>query len=73
MKKEGLLEKVLVSQDSGWYYVGEVNGGNFNSYSYIITGFIPALKKTGFTQAEIDQLFITNPAKALAIRIRKFK
>jgi len=73
MKKQGLLEKVLASQDSGWYHVGEVNGGNFNSYSYIITGFIPALKKTGFTQAEIDQLFITNPAKALAIRIRKFK
>ena len=73
MKKEGLLEKVLVSQDSGWYHVGEVNGGNFNSYSYIITSFIPALKKTGFTQAEIDQLFITNPAKALVIKIRKFK
>lgn len=72
MKKEGLLDHVLVSQDSGWYRVGELNGGNFNSYNYILTDFIPALKKNGFTQAEIDKLFIINPAKALAIKVRKF-
>jgi phosphotriesterase-related protein len=73
MKKEGLLDHILVSQDSGWYRVGEPNGGNFNSYSYILTDFIPALIKNGFTKPEIDKLFITNPAKAFAIKIRNLR
>jgi predicted metal-dependent phosphotriesterase family hydrolase len=71
MQQEGLLDRVLVSQDSGWYHVGEPNGGTFNSYQYIFTDFIPALKKNGFTQAAIDQILITNPAKALTIKVRK--
>jgi predicted metal-dependent phosphotriesterase family hydrolase len=71
IQKEGLLDHVLVSQDSGWYHVGEPNGGSFNSYQYIFTDFIPALKKHGFTQSEIDRIFITNPAKALTIKVRK--
>ena len=71
MQKEGLLDHVLVSQDSGWYHVGEPNGGTFNSYQSIFTDFIPALKKHGFTQTEIDRIFITNPAKAFTIKIRK--
>jgi len=66
-----LLDHVLVSQDSGWYHVGEPNGGTFNSYQSIFTDFIPALKKHGFTQTEIDRIFITNPAKAFTIKIRK--
>ncbi len=71
MQQEGLLDQVLLSQDSGWYHVGEPNGGTFNSYQYIFTDFIPALKKNGFTQAAIDKIFITNPAKALTIKVRK--
>ena len=71
MQQEGLLDQVLVSHDSGWYHVGEPNGGTFNNYQYILTHFIPALKKNGFTQAAIDKIFITNPAKAFTIKIRK--
>jgi predicted metal-dependent phosphotriesterase family hydrolase len=71
MQKEGLLDQVLVSQDSGWYHVGEPGGGTFNSYQYIQTDFIPAMKKNGFTQAAIDKIFLTNPAKALTIKVRQ--
>jgi predicted metal-dependent phosphotriesterase family hydrolase len=71
MKQNGLLKNVLVSQDSGWYHAGEPNGGTYNNYNCIFDDFIPALKKEGFTQKEIDMLFITNPAKALTIQVRK--
>ncbi|MXV53070.1 phosphotriesterase [Pedobacter sp. HMF7647] len=71
MKDNGLLNHVLVSQDSGWYHVGEPNGGNYKNYNCIIDQFIPALKKQGFSQQEINQLFISNPAEAFAIRFRK--
>lgn len=71
MKAERLLNAVLVSQDSGWFRVGEPNGGKFNHYNYIFTDFIPALKQNGFTQNEIDTIFITNPSKALTVKIRQ--
>lgn len=71
MKKEGLLDFVLASQDSGWYNVGDPGGGKFNDYNDIFSDFIPALKDAGFTKEEIDKIFVTNPAKAFAIRIRK--
>jgi predicted metal-dependent phosphotriesterase family hydrolase len=71
MKQERLLNKVLVSQDSGWYHVGEPEGGKFNDYNCIFTDFIPALKRSGFTQKEIDVIFISNPAEALTIKVRK--
>jgi len=70
MKEAGLLNAVLVSQDSGWYHVGEPKGGTFNHYNTIFTDFMPALKQNGFTQKEIDTLFITNPAKAFTIKVR---
>jgi len=71
MKAHKLLKNVLVSQDSGWYNVGEPNGGNYKDYNCIFTQFIPAMKANGFSAAEIDKIFITNPAKAFAIRVRK--
>ena len=71
MKAEQLLDNVLVSQDSGWYTVGEPNGGNYKDYNSIFTHFIPALKENGFTAAEIEKIFVTNPAKAFAVGVRK--
>lgn len=71
MKDKKLLESVLVSQDSGWYHVGEPKGGKYNHYNCVFTDLIPALKQKGFTQREIDTIFIRNPAKALTVKIRK--
>ena len=71
MKKEQLLNFVLASQDSGWYNVGDPGGGKFNDYNDIFTDFIPVLKKNGFTQQEIDTIFISNPAKAFTISVKK--
>lgn len=71
MKQQKLLNKVLVSHDSGWYHVGEPDGGKFNDYNYILTDFIPALRKGGFTSNEIDTIFVRNPAEALTIKVRR--
>ena len=71
MKKENLLDHVLLSHDAGWYHVGEANGGNYNDYNTIADKLIPSLKENGFTEKEIRLLFFTNPAKAFSIKIGK--
>jgi len=70
LRDAGLLHRVLVSQDAGWYSVGEPGGGNFRPYDTVFTEFIPALRARGFTQREVDQIFVENPATAFAVRIR---
>jgi predicted metal-dependent phosphotriesterase family hydrolase len=71
MKENGLLNKTLISQDAGWYWVGEPDGGTFRGYTAIFDVFIPALKKEGFTDEDIKQLLIDNPKESLIIRVRK--
>ncbi len=62
---KGDLSKVLISQDSGWYRVSEPGGGQFNGYTYLFKQFVPALKKRGFTDAQVKMLLVDNPARAL--------
>ncbi|MCS7316368.1 MAG: hypothetical protein NZ554_12920 [Bryobacteraceae bacterium] len=50
MARAGLLERVLVSQDAGWYRVGEPGGGNFRGYTFIYTDFVPQLEAGWATQ-----------------------
>jgi phosphotriesterase-related protein len=71
LRDRGLLDRVLVSQDAGWYSVGEPEGGKFRPYDTVFTQFIPALKARGFSVDEVDQIFVKNPATAFAVRVRK--
>lgn len=71
MREAGLLDRVLISQDAGWYHIGEPGGGNFRAYDGIITSFVPALRDAGFSQSGIDQLLIGNPGRAMALKVRK--
>lgn len=70
MKEQGLLSRVLISQDAGWYNVGEPRGGTFRPFDLLFTKFIPALRKAGFTQREIDRLTRENPADTFAIKVQ---
>ncbi len=65
MKAQGLLGRVLVSHDAGWYRVGEPGGGQFRPYDTLFSAFLPALRAAGFTDAEVRQLLVTNPRTAL--------
>jgi phosphotriesterase-related protein len=68
MKAAKLLHRILISQDAGWYHVGEEGGGAFRSYTSIFDSFIPALQQAGFTEKDIQILLVENPAKAFRIR-----
>jgi phosphotriesterase-related protein len=70
-KKNDLLNKVLVSHDAGWYSPGEDGGGTFTPYTAIFKELIPKLKTNGFTSADIQQVFVKNPGKAFAKKVRK--
>jgi predicted metal-dependent phosphotriesterase family hydrolase len=66
MKKHRLLDRVLVSQDAGWYHVGEPHGGNFRGYDFLFQGFVPEARKAGLNESEVRQLLVENPRRALA-------
>ena len=70
MKDRGLLNRVLVSHDAGWYDVGKPGGGEFRPYDTLFKSFLPALKEAGFTPDEIQQLLVVNPREAFTIRER---
>lgn len=71
MKAERLLHKALISHDAGWYHVGEPGGGIFRPYDTVFTALLPLLRKEGFTEAEIKQVFTVNPAKMLTVKVRR--
>ncbi len=71
MKENGFLNQTLISQDAGWYWVGEPGGGVFRGYTAIFEKFIPALKNEGFTDDEVKQLLVHNPRESLTIKVRK--
>lgn len=68
--RAGLLSRILVSHDAGWYSVGELNGGEVHGFDTLFTQFLPALKKAGLSDDEITQLTVTNPGKAFSIAVR---
>jgi phosphotriesterase-related protein len=69
-REQGLLERVLLSHDAGWYSPGEV-GGTFRPFDALFTQLLPALRDAGFTDADIRQLTATNPARAFARSVRR--
>jgi phosphotriesterase-related protein len=71
MKEQKYLHRVLISHDAGWYEPDKPDGGQIRGYTTVFKKLIPALKKTGFTQKDIEQVFRRNPAQAFTVTIRK--
>ncbi len=59
LHSKGLLGQTLISQDSGWYRVGEPGGGDFRGYTYIYSEFLPSLP-----EPLRAQLIVANPRQA---------
>ena len=70
MKTENLLHRVLLSHDAGWYSVGEEGGGDFRGYDYLFASFLEMLRSAGFSDSEVEQLLVLNPAEAFSVRKR---
>jgi predicted metal-dependent phosphotriesterase family hydrolase len=73
MKQAKLLNRIMISQDAGWYHVGEPNGGNYRGYNDIPDFLVPAMKEKGFTEQELKLVFTENPAKAFSVSKRTSK
>jgi phosphotriesterase-related protein len=65
------LDRVLVSQDAGWYHVGEPGGGTYRPHTFLFDALVPALRARGLGEAEIRLILEQSPARALAVRVRR--
>jgi phosphotriesterase-related protein len=59
MAGKELLGRTLLSQDAGWYRVGEPGGGNYRGYEFIYETFLPRLERDW-----VRRLMVENPVKA---------
>jgi phosphotriesterase-related protein len=75
----GTLHRVLLSHDDGWAVDGDAPSGNrltlFGNgnkapYESLFTRLLPDLRANGFTDADFNQLLVTNPREVLTIRRR---
>jgi phosphotriesterase-related protein len=58
------LRQVLISQDAGWYHVGESGGGTFRPYAFLFAQFLPALRRAGISKTDIQTLLVDYPRRA---------
>ena len=77
LRREKLLGRALLSHDHFWSVDGEGEHGTLklangapNPFQNIFTDLIPDLRASGFTDPEIRQLTIENPAAAFTLRRR---
>lgn len=68
MLDRGFEDQLLLSQDRGWYTVGEKNGGRINAYSYLPEEFLPLLETKGVGNDLIHKLTVLNPARVFAMK-----
>ncbi|MGD8897478.1 MAG: phosphotriesterase [Acidobacteriota bacterium] len=71
MTQAGYLDHVLVSQDAGWYHVGERGGGSYRSQTFLFEEFVPVLHDRGLSEEQVRTLLVDNPARAFAIGVRR--
>jgi phosphotriesterase-related protein len=62
----GLLDRLLLSQDRGWYDPAKPGGGTPRPFTYLTARFLPQLVDAGVDEATIDQLVRRNPFDAFA-------
>jgi phosphotriesterase-related protein len=67
LARAGHLRRVLISQDAGWYHVGEPAGGRFRPYTFLFDGFLPALRRAGLGERDVRTLLVDNPARLLGL------
>lgn len=70
MKERGRLDRILLSHDAGWYRVGEPGGGEFRPFDTLWAELVPALRRAGFSDAEVRTLTVDNPREAFTVRVR---
>ncbi len=67
MLDRGYGAQILISQDAGWYHVGEPKGGNVVPYTLLWDDFLPMLRERGVDETTLKMLLVDNPQRALEI------
>ena len=62
----GLLDRILLSQDRGWYDPAQAGGGTPKPFTYLPERFLPMLAETGVDDATIERLMRHNPFAAFS-------
>ncbi|MFB6173214.1 MAG: phosphotriesterase [Halobacteriales archaeon] len=62
----GHTDRILLSQDRGWYDPSEPDGGEQKPYTYLPETFLPKLREAGVDGATIEQITHDNPFEAYA-------
>lgn len=62
----GHRDRTLVSQDAGWYHVGEPGGGAFRPFTLLFDDFVPLLRARGLGEGDVRALLVDNPARLLS-------
>jgi phosphotriesterase-related protein len=62
----GLGDRLLLSQDRGWYDPAKPEGGTPKPYTYLSERFLPRLRAAGIDEAEVERLTVRNPFDAFA-------
>lgn len=70
MKKHHCLDRLLLSHDAGWFNPDQPDGSGYQPYTFVFEILVPALRKAGITDAELNQIMVINPSKAFTIRKR---
>ncbi len=65
--ERGYGGQVLLSQDAGWYRVGEPGGGVVRPYACLMEAFVPRLRAAGADEATVAMLLVENPRRALVV------
>jgi phosphotriesterase-related protein len=70
LREKGLLNKILLSHDAGWFDPAIEGGGNFRGFNDIPEKLVPALRSLDFSDEEIRQMLEINPASAFGVKKR---
>ncbi len=62
----GLRDRILLSQDRGWYDPAQPGGGTPKPFTYLSEVFLPQLSDAGVDDDTIDHLTRVNPFTAFA-------
>jgi phosphotriesterase-related protein len=73
LKRHGLLHRVLISHDAGWYDVISPDSVTYRGYTALFTHLKPALFRNGFNKDDWQLLTEDNPGEAYTTRIQELK
>ena len=68
MVEAGCAERVLLSQDAGWYDAARPGGGRVRSFTYLLDHFLPRMEVAGLKEV-IPTIIERNPWRAFARRV----